>query len=83
MSLRAVHAVPEQVRGYAHFEHNLLHLLIRALKLSDEDQHDLPGVVVGGEVVHQWNEVADGLEEGGQTLQTQDQPVVQRGPNSD
>ena len=72
-----MHALPVQVRGYAHFEHNLLHLLIGALELSNEDQHDLSGVVVGGQVVHQWYEVTDGLEEGGQTLHTQDRPVEQ------
>ena len=54
----------------ADLEHNLLHLLIRALELSDEDQHHLSGVVVGREVVHQRDQVANGFEEGGQALHT-------------
>jgi hypothetical protein len=49
-------------------EHDLLHLLVGRLELSDEDQHHLAGVVVGVFGVHQRDEVADGLEERGQTL---------------
>ena len=51
-----------------HLQHDLLHLLVRRLELSDEDEHHLPGVVVGVLSVHEGDEVADGLEEGGQAL---------------
>ncbi|RUP50240.1 LOW QUALITY PROTEIN: hypothetical protein BC936DRAFT_139884 [Jimgerdemannia flammicorona] len=46
-----------------HLEHNLLHLLIGRLELTDQDDHHLLGVIVGVLVVHQRNDIPDGLEE--------------------
>ena len=60
------------VRGTAlldHFQHNFLHLFIWRLELSHEDQHHFSRVVVGILCVHEGNEVTNGLQEGGQTLQ--------------
>ena len=43
-------------------QHNLLHLLVRRLELSDQDQHDLTSVVVGVLSVHEGDKVADSLK---------------------
>lgn len=51
-----------------HLEHNLFHLLIRGLELSDEDQHHLSGVVVRVLGIHQWDQVTNSFEESSQTL---------------
>ena len=51
-----------------HLENDFLHFLVRRLELSDEDDHHLLGVVVGVFRVHQGDEVANGLEEGGQAF---------------
>mmetsp|Transcript_30967 Transcript_30967/g.55423 ORF Transcript_30967/g.55423 Transcript_30967/m.55423 type:complete len:657 (+) Transcript_30967:141-2111(+) len=59
------------VRAHAllhHLEHDLLHLLVRALKLADEDHHGIFCVIVGVRDVHERDDEADGLEEGGQHL---------------
>lgn len=59
------------VRGAAllhHLQDDLLHLLVGRLELPYEDEHHLAGVVVGVLGVHERDEVADGLEEGGQAL---------------
>mmetsp|Transcript_45842 Transcript_45842/g.81937 ORF Transcript_45842/g.81937 Transcript_45842/m.81937 type:complete len:859 (-) Transcript_45842:1570-4146(-) len=59
--------------GYAllhHLEHNLLHLLVRTLELTDQDVHHLTGVVVGVLGVHEGDDVPDGLEEGCEPLPT-------------
>lgn len=53
-----------------YLEHNLFHFFIRGLELSDEDQHNFSGVVVGVLSVHQGDQVANGLQEGSQTLVT-------------
>jgi len=53
----------------AYLEDDFLHFLVRRLELSDEDQHDFPGVVVGVLGVHQGDQVPDGLQERGQTLE--------------
>ena len=53
---------------YMYFQHNFLHFFIRTLKLSNEDQHHLPSVVVGRQVVHERYQVANGLQECSQTL---------------
>jgi hypothetical protein len=52
-----------------HLQDNLLHFLIRRLELSNEDQHDFSGVIVGVLSVHQGDEVTNGLQEGSKTLQ--------------
>lgn len=57
-------------RQSPYLEHNLFHLLVRGLKLSDEDQHHLSGVVVCILSIHQWDEVTNSFEESSQTLVT-------------
>mmetsp|Transcript_11357 Transcript_11357/g.20623 ORF Transcript_11357/g.20623 Transcript_11357/m.20623 type:complete len:664 (+) Transcript_11357:201-2192(+) len=51
-----------------HLEHDLLHLLVGGLELADQDRHHLAGVVVRVVVLHEGDDVADGLEEGGEAL---------------
>eukprot|EP00962_Isochrysis_galbana_P056214 scaffold28112_cov112-Isochrysis_galbana.AAC.2 len=51
-----------------HLEHNLLHLLVGRGELAQQDNHHLAGVVVCVLRVHERDDVADGLEEGGQPL---------------
>ena len=46
-----------------HLQHNFLHLLVRGLELSDEDQHDLTSVVVGILSVHKGDKVTDSLKQ--------------------
>ena len=53
-----------------HLQHDLLHLLIRGLELTDENQHHFSCVVVGIFSVHQRDEVTNGLQEGCQTFAT-------------
>mmetsp|Transcript_25028 Transcript_25028/g.71298 ORF Transcript_25028/g.71298 Transcript_25028/m.71298 type:complete len:651 (-) Transcript_25028:1818-3770(-) len=53
-----------------HLEHNLLHLLIRRRKLSDQNDHHLSRVVVRVLGIHQWDDVTDSLQEGRQALAT-------------
>lgn len=53
---------------FPHLQHNLLHLLVGRLELPDQDQHHLPGVVVGVFSIHQWNQVTNCFEESSQTL---------------
>lgn len=53
-----------------YLEHNLFHLFVGRLELSDEDQHHLPGVVVGVLGIHQWDQVTNSFEESSQTLGT-------------
>mmetsp|Transcript_241 Transcript_241/g.846 ORF Transcript_241/g.846 Transcript_241/m.846 type:complete len:825 (-) Transcript_241:710-3184(-) len=47
---------------------DLLHLLVGRRELTDQDDHDLAGVVVRVLGVHEGDDVADGLQEGGQAL---------------
>ena len=49
---------------------NLFHFLIRRLELTDEDLHDLAGVVVRVFLVHERDDVSHGFEETGETLTT-------------
>mmetsp|Transcript_29025 Transcript_29025/g.67289 ORF Transcript_29025/g.67289 Transcript_29025/m.67289 type:complete len:780 (-) Transcript_29025:1289-3628(-) len=51
-----------------HLEDDLLHLLVRGLELSDQDDHDLLSVVLSVLSLHQRDNVSDGLEEGGKHL---------------
>ncbi len=51
-----------------HLEDNLLHFFVGRLELADEDDHDFTRVVVGVLGVHERDQVADGFQEGGQTL---------------
>ena len=53
-----------------HLQHDLLHLLVWRLELSDQDQHHLPGVVVGVLRVHQRDQITNSFEESCQTLAT-------------
>lgn len=64
-------------RQSPHLEHNLFHLLVRGLKLSDEDQHHLSGVVVCILSIHQWDEVTNSFEESSQTLVTKGDNIRQ------
>lgn len=57
-------------QGFIYLKYNLLHLLIRGLELSDEDQHHLPGVIVSVLSIHQWDQVTDSFQESCQTLET-------------
>ncbi len=58
------------MKYYSHFEHNLLHFFVRALKFSDKDDHDFSGVVIGRFIVHEGNKIANGLQEGSKTFAT-------------
>lgn len=53
-----------------YLQNNLLHLFIRGLELSDEDEHHLSGVVVSILGIHQRDEVTNSFEESSQTLET-------------
>eukprot|EP00968_Pinguiococcus_pyrenoidosus_P024619 scaffold4871_cov260-Pinguiococcus_pyrenoidosus.AAC.6 len=53
-----------------HLEHDLLHLLVGALKLSNQDDHHVARVEVGVVGVHQWDDEPNGLQEGRQALAT-------------
>lgn len=53
-----------------YLQNNLLHLFIRGLELSDEDEHHLSGVVVGILGIHQRDEVTNSFKESSQTLET-------------
>ncbi len=55
----------------AHLEHNLFHLLIWGLELSDQDDHHLPCVVVCVHGVHERNDEANGLQKSCQHLSSQ------------
>ena len=53
---------------FHHFQNDLLHLFVRRLELSDKDQHHFSSIVVRVLGVHEWDKIANGLEEGSQTL---------------
>ena len=55
---------------HTYLKYNFLHFFIRGLKLSNENQHDFPCVVVGILSIHQWDKVTNSLQEGSQTLQS-------------
>ena len=50
------------------FEHDLLHLFVRGLEFTNEDNSDFLGVVECVLGVHEWNDETDGLQEGGKTF---------------
>lgn len=49
----------------AHLENNFLHLLIRCLELPLQHNHHLTGVVERMLSIHEGDNVANALEEGG------------------
>lgn len=51
-----------------YLQYNFLHLFVRRLELSLQDEHHFPGVVVSVLGVHERDQVTDGLQEGSQTL---------------
>ena len=51
-----------------YLQHNLFHFFVRALKLTNQDQHHFSGIVVGILCIHEWNKVSNSLQKGSQTL---------------
>ena len=56
------------MKPQSHLEYNFLHFLVRRLKLSLQDEHHFPGVVISVLSVHERDQVTNGLQEGSQTL---------------
>ena len=62
--LRNLHKVLSQTN----LQHNLLHFFIRTLKLTNQDQHNFSGVVVGILCIHKRDQVPNGFEKSSKTL---------------
>lgn len=68
--LTFIEHAPQAILPIPYLEHNLFHLLIRGLELSDENQHHFSGVVVCILSIHQWDQITNSFEESSQTLVT-------------
>ena len=58
----------DPIGGYAlldNFQRNFLHLFVRGSEFTNQNHHDLAGVIVGVHRVHERNDETDGLEERG------------------